>query len=215
MSTIIGRPTAQSGLFFMASRLPNRFHPENTSPTNSITHMSWFGFSQPRRYQGCTGFCTEKSRGQGRSERILNRPGARGHSQRFGRFQILDDRAEVDGLWIKSLIFRDFGAVQNFEAVALEHLFAAPAFEGHDLSVNALFAAAIQVTEVRTHQGTRGRHFSRVGKKIDVKMWNPPRRGRHFARAVNQHPPDKTTRAGVIKKVASERFHEERNVLPE
>src|SRR5204862_6534081 len=76
----------------------------------------------------------------------LRPPRARRHTERLGRVQILDDRAEVDGLWIKSLIFRDFGAVQDFEAVALEHLFAMPAFEGTDLSVNTLLAAAIKVT---------------------------------------------------------------------
>src|SRR5882762_8533258 len=48
-----------------------------------------------------------------------------------------------------------------------------------------------------------------------MKMRNPAWRGRHFARSVSEHPPDKTTRTGVITKIASERFQEERNVLPE
>src|SRR5712671_2878230 len=48
-----------------------------------------------------------------------------------------------------------------------------------------------------------------------MKMRHAPRCGRHFARSVSQDPPDKTARGGVVTKIASERFQEERNVLPE
>src|SRR5207302_743110 len=87
------------------------------------------------------------------------------------------------------------GAVQNFETVALEHLFAAPAFKRHDLPVNTFFAATIEITQIRAHQRAGRRHFSSVRKKIDVKMWNPPRRGRHFPPTVHQSPSNKLTAA--------------------
>src|SRR5438445_7272504 len=141
-------------------------------------------------------------------------PRARRHTERLGRFQILDNRAEVDGLWIKSLIFGDFGAIQNFETVALEHLFAAPAFKRHDLPVNTFFAATIEITQIRAHQRARRRHFSSVGKKIDVKMGNAPRRRRHFPPAVRQCPTNESPRGLVIPEIAGERFEKERNVLP-
>ena len=142
-------------------------------------------------------------------------PRARRHTKRLGRFQILDDRAEVDGLWVKSLIFRDFGAIQNLETVALEHLFAAPAFKRHDLPVNTFFAATIEITQIRAHQRAGRRHFSSVRKKIDVKMWNPPRRDRHFSPTVHQGPSNKSPRGLVIPEITGERFEKERNVLPE
>src|SRR5437867_11727454 len=145
----------------------------------------------------------------------LRSPRPRRHTKRLGRFQILDNRAEVDGLWIKSLIFRDFGAVQNFETVALEHLFAAPAFKRHDLPVNTFFAATIEITQIRAHQRAGRRHFSSVGKEIDVKMGNPPRCGRHFPPTVHQGPSNKSPRGLVIPEIASERVEKERNVLPE
>src|SRR5207245_3500569 len=40
--------------------------------------------------------------------------------QRFGRFQSLDDGAEINRLWMESFVFCDLGAIQHFKSVALE-----------------------------------------------------------------------------------------------
>src|SRR5438445_13174522 len=58
-------------------------------------------------------------------------PRARRHTERLGRFQILDDRAEVDGLWMESLIFRDLCAVQVFKTLMLLLLFSTTAYSRH------------------------------------------------------------------------------------
>src|SRR5437016_8672696 len=119
-------------------------------------------------------------------------PRARGDSEWLSRFQILDHRAEINRLWIKSFILGDLGAVQNFEAIALEHFFAAPAFKRHDLPVNTLLAATIEITQIRAHQRARGRHFARVRQKIYMKMGNAPRRRGHFPPTVRQCPSNKS-----------------------
>src|SRR5262249_7147057 len=117
-------------------------------------------------------------------------------------------------LRIKRLVFGDLGPIQNFEPVTLEHLLTAPAFESDDLPVNTFFAAAIEITQIRAHQRARGGHFSRLGKKIDVKMRNTPRGGRHFPPTVHQNPANKATRSRIVTEIPGERFQEKRNVLP-
>src|SRR5207237_5000851 len=71
---------------------------------------------------------------------------ARVGRKRPRRFEIFDDRAQVNRFGIKRFVLRDLGPIQNLESVALEHLFAAPAFKGDDLAINALLAAAIKIT---------------------------------------------------------------------
>src|ERR1700686_4705630 len=87
---------------------------------------------------------------------------ARVGRKRPRRFEIFDDRAQVNRFGIKRFVLRDLGPIQNLESVALEHLFAAPAFEGDDLAINALLAAAIKITEIRAHQRSCGRNFARI-----------------------------------------------------
>src|SRR6267143_7194725 len=77
---------------------------------------------------------------------------ARVGRKRPRRFEIFDDRAQVNRFGIKRFVLRDLGPIQNIESVALEHLFATPAFKGDDLPINALLAAAIKITEIRAHQ---------------------------------------------------------------
>src|SRR6202040_2640782 len=145
----------------------------------------------------------------------LRSPRARSHAQWLSRFQIFDHGAEVNGLRIKPFVFGDLRAVQDFETITLEHFFAAPAFEGHDLSVNAFFAATIEITQICTHERTRSRHLARVREQVDMKMRNAPRRGRHFPPTVHQCPTNKSPRGLVVPEIAGERFEKERNVLPE
>src|SRR5437667_7502608 len=71
---------------------------------------------------------------------------ARVGRKRPRRFEVFDYRAQVNRFGIKRFVLRDLGSIQNFESVALEHFFAAPAFERDDLTVNALLAAAIKIT---------------------------------------------------------------------
>src|SRR5262249_22157261 len=66
--------------------------------------------------------------------------------KRSGRFQILDDGAEIDRLGIERFIFCDLGPIQNLEAIALEHFLTAPALEGDDLAANAFFTGAVKIT---------------------------------------------------------------------
>src|SRR6266481_8149725 len=77
---------------------------------------------------------------------------ARVGRKRPRRFEIFDDRAQVNRFGIKRFVLRDLGPIQNLESVALEHLFAAPAFKGDDLAINALLAAAIKITKIRAHE---------------------------------------------------------------
>src|SRR6266436_648198 len=113
---------------------------------------------------------------------------ARVSGKRAGRLQIFDHRAEIDRLGIERFVFCDLGPIQHFEPVALEHFFSTAAFECNDLAVNAFFAGAIQITEIRAHERTRCRDFASVRQQIDVKMWRTPRRRRHFAPAMHERP---------------------------
>src|SRR5678810_166122 len=76
--------------------------------------------------------------------------------ERLGRLQILDHGAEINRLGIESAILCDLGPVHDAEAIPLEHLFAAPALKSHDLPVNLLFPAAVEITQIRTHERARG-----------------------------------------------------------
>src|SRR5436305_1515730 len=75
--------------------------------------------------------------------------------ERFGRFQVLDHRTEINRLRINRLVLRDLCSVQHFESIAFEHFLAAPTLECNDLAINALFARTIEVTQISTHQGAR------------------------------------------------------------
>src|SRR5882762_4556262 len=47
---------------------------------------------------------------------------ARVGRKRPRRFEVLDDRAQVNRFGIKRFVLRDLGPIQNLESVALEHL---------------------------------------------------------------------------------------------
>src|SRR4051812_40780551 len=76
------------------------------------------------------------------------------------------------------------------------------------------FAAAIQVTQIRTHQGARRRHFARVRQQVDVEMRGSPGRGRNLAPAVADHPPNETARARIVARVTPDRAEKKPDVLP-
>src|SRR6266849_1306320 len=69
--------------------------------------------------------------------------------KRVACFEIFYNSAEINRLGIKRLVFGDLRAIQHSESVTLEHLFPASAFESDDLSVNALLAAAVEITQIR------------------------------------------------------------------
>src|ERR1043165_1252563 len=70
----------------------------------------------------------------------------------FGRFQVLDHGAEINRFRINCLVFGNLRPVQYFEAVPLEHFLPAPTFESNDLTVDPLFAGAVEVTQIRAHK---------------------------------------------------------------
>src|SRR5213082_159020 len=135
--------------------------------------------------------------------------------QRFSRFQILDHCAQINRLGIKCLVLLDLGAIQNLEAIALEHLFAAPAFERDDLSVNTFLTRAVKITQICAHERARRRNLARIREEINVKMRNAARCGWHFAPAVHERPTDEAPRALVVAKVAREGAKKEPNILIE
>src|SRR5262249_1509774 len=110
-------------------------------------------------------------------------------------------RAEIDRLGIERFIFCDLRPIQNLEAIALEHLFAAPALEGDDLAADAFFSGAVQITQIRAHQRARGRNLSRLRQKVDVKMRDTSRLSRDFMASIHQDPTNETTGAFVVAKV--------------
>src|SRR6266404_1904897 len=130
-----------------------------------------------------------------------------------GRLQILDDSAEIDRLGIERFIFCDLRPIQNLEAVALEHFFAAPAFERDDLAANAFFTGAIEIAQVRAHQGACGRNFSRLWQKVDVKMRDTSRLSRDFVPPVHQDPANETTGAFIIAEVTGQRAEKQPDIL--
>src|SRR6266436_5214125 len=75
--------------------------------------------------------------------------------ERFGRLQILDDGAEIYRFGINCPVFRDLRPIQHFESVALEHFLSPPTFKCNDLTVDAFFAGAVEITQIRAHQGAR------------------------------------------------------------
>src|SRR5438093_10158003 len=75
--------------------------------------------------------------------------------ERFGRLQVLDHCAEINRFGINCPVFRDLCPVQYFESVALEHFLAPPTFKCNDLTVDSFFAGAIEITQIRAHQGAR------------------------------------------------------------
>src|SRR4029450_7757006 len=133
--------------------------------------------------------------------------------ERLRRFQILDHSAQVDRLGIKCLVLRDLRSVQYFEPIAFEHFLSAPALKGHDLTVNTLFAGAVEVTQVRAHERPSRRNLSCIRQEIDMKMRDPARTRGHFAPTVHDRPANKTTRALMVSKVASKRAPKEPNIL--
>src|SRR5579885_2740921 len=140
----------------------------------------------------------------------------RASTQRAARqFQILNHRAEIDRLGVNGLVFGDLGPVEDLESVAFEKFLAATAFESNDLAANAFLAAAVEITQIRAHQGAGGGHFSRFGQKIDVKMRHSPGTGRHFAPAIHQDPADETTGAIVVAKISRQRPEKEPHILVE
>src|ERR1051326_6895941 len=147
--------------------------------------------------------------------RAASHSGANINAQRLGGLQPLDDRAQINRFRIILSVLRDLRAMQTLEPVTLEHFFAAPVLEGDDLAVNMFFAAAVEITQIRAHDGARGRHFPRVREQVDVEMRGPPRRGRDFAPAVADHPADETARTFVVARVTPKRAKEEPNVLAE
>src|SRR5205814_1338279 len=56
---------------------------------------------------------------------------------------------------------------------------------------------------------------SSVRKKVDMKMWNAARRGRHFSPAVRQGPENESSRSCVVPEITGQGLEEERDVLPE
>src|SRR5262249_36779381 len=114
---------------------------------------------------------------------------------------------------IIGLVFRDLSPVQDTEPVTLEHFFPPPALEGDDLSVNIFFATTIEITQIRTHQSTRGGHFSRIGQEVDVEMWDPPRCGRNFAPAIADDPANELARTRVVTRIAQQRAEKQDDVL--
>src|SRR5207248_4469181 len=133
--------------------------------------------------------------------------------QRFSRFQILDHCAQINRLGIKCLVLRDLGAIQDLESIALEHFFAAPAFERDDLSVNTFLTRAVKITQIRAHERARRGNLARIREKIDVEMRNATRRRGHLAPAVYKRPANETTRTFVIAKITGQRAKKEPNVL--
>src|SRR5207248_11546226 len=123
---------------------------------------------------------------------------ARGNRERLGRFQVLDHRAEINRFGIERFVFCDLGPVHDAETVTLEHFFAAPAFEGDDLAIDAFFAAPVEITQIRAHQRAGRRHLASVRLEVDVEMWSVSGRGRHFAPTVTDHPANETPRSLVV-----------------
>src|SRR4029077_8473997 len=136
----------------------------------------------------------------GRFARLIPETGIRG--KRTGGFQILDDGTEIHRFRIKGFVFCDLCTIQNLETVALEHLFAAPAFKCNDLTVNTFFAGAIQVTEIRAHERPGCRDFGSVWQQIDMKMRRTPRSSGHFAPAMYERPANEASGAFVVAEVA-------------
>ena len=115
--------------------------------------------------------------------------------------QVLDHCAEEDWLWMQFPVFGDFRSVDHAETVALEHFRSTPAFEGHHLAVNTLFAVVVKVFEIGVHQGPRGGDIARLRQKIDVKMRGAARRGGDFAPAMAKDPVNKTAGCRVVTRV--------------
>ena len=114
---------------------------------------------------------------------------------------------------VKGLEFGHFCAIQNLEPIAFEHLLTAPAFKGNDLPVNAFFAAAIKITQIRAHErACRGDH-ARVGQKVDVKMGHASRRRRYLAPTVNHNPAKEPARMRVIPRIPQKCAKEENDIL--
>src|SRR5205814_9141453 len=96
--------------------------------------------------------------------------------------------AEIDRLRIERFPFRDLRAIQYFEAVALEQLFAPAVFKGHDLAIDTALAESVKVIQVRAHKSTGCVNFSCVRHLVDVKMRNGSGRGRDFVPAMADDP---------------------------
>src|SRR5437867_10967931 len=122
--------------------------------------------------------------------------------KRFGRLQGFDHGAEINRFGINCSVFRDLRSIQHFESVALEHFLSASAFECNDLTVNAFFTGAIEITQISAHEGARRRNLPGVWQQVDMKMRRAARRRWHLAPTMDQDPSNKTARALVVAKVA-------------
>src|SRR5581483_5315378 len=77
--------------------------------------------------------------------------------ERFGCLQILDYGTKINGFRIEGLVLCDLRTVQHLETITFDHLLSAPTLEGNDLAVNPFLARAIEITQVRAHQGASRR----------------------------------------------------------
>src|SRR5581483_4895083 len=122
--------------------------------------------------------------------------------ERFGRFQILDYGTKINGFRIEGLVLCDLRPVQHLETITFEHLLSAPTLEGDDLAVNPFLARAIEITQVRAHQGASRRNPPRVRQEIDVKMRRASRCRRNLAPSVHQDPANKAARPFIVPEIA-------------